>query len=73
MTGKGTETLHASRPERVQRYAVRHRSGWCAVERGYVPAEGDVNVPTACGMFVVLPFGYERGLAIVSCEECRRG
>jgi hypothetical protein len=54
----------------TRRFAVAHRDGWCAVERGHLPVEGEWNTPTACGQFVVGPFGFERGLALVDCPAC---
>lgn len=42
------------------RWCVRHRRGWCAVEPDTEPAEGSWSVPTVCGYGVTLPFDYQR-------------
>ncbi len=54
-----------------RRYAVKHRDGWCAIERGHRPEEGEWNTPTACGLFVTAPLDFAQGLNYVTCEDCR--
>lgn len=62
--------MRTTQPTR-RRYAVRGRDGWHAVERGHRPVEGEWNVPTACGFFIVGPYDFARGLKNVTCEDCR--
>ncbi len=47
---------------------VEHRQGWCAVESKAKLSEVSVNVPTRCGMFVTLPYGFQKRLP--TCKEC---
>lgn len=51
-------------------WAVRHRDGACAARDGE-PAEGEWNVATECGYYVVAPWGFDRGLRHVTCDDCR--
>ncbi len=51
------------------RWCVRHRDGWCAVDRDEEPAEGSWTVGTVCGYGVTLPFGYDRREP--DCHNCR--
>ena len=56
----------AGEPSKV--WCVQHRAGWCATKDGKKPAETENNVPTRCGFFVVLPWGFER--RVPTCTDC---
>ena len=54
-------------------YSERHiqggrTEGWCLVAGNYEPNEGANNVPTTCGLFVILPGNFERRQP--TCAEC---
>lgn len=41
-------------------WSVRHRDGWCAIRDNRDHGQRATSVPTACGMFVTLPWGQEQ-------------
>ena len=52
---------------------AHHRTGTCAIEGRKPPPTRDTllnPVPTLCGMCVIVPTRYSRG--VPSCEACRK-
>jgi hypothetical protein len=58
-------------------WCVQHRDGWCLCkhqpEAGQAPDESQNQVETACGHFVILPFGFEQRDPNCSEPECKNG
>lgn len=49
-------------------WCVQSQDGWCACQTDKEPEDGLNNVPTVCGYFVVLPWGFDK--RIPTCPEC---
>ena len=49
-------------------WCVQHSEGWCAVQKNIIPLESANNVPTRCGGFIILPFGFQK--QVPTCPDC---
>lgn len=50
-------------------WCVKHNDGWCAIKENYLPKEGETNIPTACGQYIVLPYAFEQREP--DCRGCK--